>query len=307
MTGAQGLPRAGVGCESVQRTASTAASKLLNQAGHPIAFSGLPLIPFLYPREVQVPMFSHALSRRLVVPGSLATTLFLTCQVSQARDFWVSCEACSSQQASAAAAEAPDPMASLGTQTDVVHVLDPLNRSVRKYEVTTIFDPVSYKRSAQELAVRPSTLNAFQRIWAEWENLSKLDIPADRSPSAVDYLANPFYTGRANYWVDEGADGFMAAVNAAGRVVNLTTVQVLPAFGADRGPLVLTLMFADGSRLNVQVEFGVDGESGAPSIVSIKVVDRSAYDGDGNPLPTSAAQFGGLTVPHADHDFITAL
>lgn len=89
--------------------------------------------------------------------------------------------------------------------------------------------------------------------------------------------------------------------------MNLTTVQVLPAFGADRGPLVLTLMFADGSRLKVQVEFGVDGESGAPSIVSIKVVDRSAYDGDGNPLPTSAAQFGGLTVPHADHDFITAL
>lgn len=252
-------------------------------------------------------MFSHALSRRLVVPGSLAATLFLTCQVSQAREFWVSCTACSSQQASVAATDAPGPVESLGAHTDVVHVLDPANRSVRKYEVTTIFDPVSYKRSAQELAVRPSTLNAFQRIWAEWENLSRIDIPADRSPSAVDYLANPFYTGRANYWVDEGADGFMASINAARLVVNLTTEQVLTAFGADRGPVVLTLTFSGGSRLKVQVEFGVDGQSGAPSIVKIKVVDRSAYDNDGNPLPTSAAQFGGLSVPHADQDLITAL
>lgn len=219
----------------------------------------------------------------------------------------MSCTACSSQQASAAATDAPGPVESLGAHTDIVHVLDPANRSVRKYEVTTIFDPVSYKRSAQELAVRPSTLNAFQWIWAEWESLSKVDIPADRSPSAVDYLANPFYTGRANYWVDEGAEGFMAAVNAAGRVVNLTTEQVLTAFGADRGPLVLTLTFADGSRLKVQVEFGVDAQSGAPSIVKITVVDQSAYDNDGNPLPTSAEQFGGFSVPHADRGLITAL
>ena len=224
-----------------------------------------------------------------------------------AGQYWVSCSSCSAQQASASASAAPQPPGAWGLHSDFVYVVDPINRSARKYEVTTILDPLFYNRSAQEISVENSVKASLESFWVRAEAFAKIDVPVENSPSAVAYLTNGYYSGRTRGWLDEGADGLVGMINAARFVTNVSAAQAMAALGADRGPLVLVLRFSDGSRLKVEVKMGQDAMTSAPTIVGVSVIPASAFDQGNNPLPTEAAGMGPYDVFNPSPSLLAAL
>jgi hypothetical protein len=188
-----------------------------------------------------------------------------------------------------------------------VYVVDPINRSARKYEVTTILDPLFYDRSAREISVENSVKASLTSLWAQAQTLAKIEIPAERSPSAVDYLANPVNRGRTRSWLDGDGSGWVSRVNGVLFVANASLNQALAAWGADRGPLILVLEFADGSKLSVQVKVGQNAITTDPAIATLVVVPESAFDQNGYPLPTQASEMSNYDLLNPSPSLLEAL
>lgn len=225
-----------------------------------------------------------------------------------ASDVWVSCSACSEQEAkNSASAALPAPGSYWGGSVDIVYVVDPINRVARKYEVITAVEPGLTERWTTELQVESGVLSSLNSFWIQTASIGELEIPADRSPSAVDYMVNPYHRGLVGWWLDGGAQGWIAQINSALFTANVSTSQALAAMGADRGPLILNLRFSNGSTLKVQVTMGQNAITSSPTIVEIAVVPDSAFNGDGSPLPTQLSGLSNYDVFNPSPSLIEAL
>lgn len=199
-----------------------------------------------------------------------------------------SCHGCTaSQREMAAVAVTPNPGFA------EVLVVDGVNESVYKYEVTIDREPGLFVTSVNELTVSTDDVRPFQAIWGAVASTKEVAVPPEVCSGISTYLYEATCRGRTSTFLRQGDGTLVSALN--GLIFGGTAVrqQVLAAFNINQ-PVSLTLRFSDGSYLRIRITISSEADSGAYSIADMQIIE--AIGPDGVAYPIAPEGIAGLVV-----------
>jgi hypothetical protein len=200
-----------------------------------------------------------------------------------ASEIWEACNSCSNSQYQRKAIRAVP--ANTPGQFDV-YIMDFEREGLRKFRVTTFYDPRerAYLSAALRVVVESHIEYEFvQGVRAVRRDIASVavgtPIPADVAPSAFDIVHNTllargvsdYVNDHLSFWQTIGAP-VSVPLMAFGKIVDLN--------------FIISVTFADGSTAKLRLT-GLEG-SLTEIRYAFELVDGSARDADGNLIPSSA-------------------
>jgi hypothetical protein len=198
----------------------------------------------------------------------------------------VSCDWCDDQARTHAAVAAAPPW---GGVYDV-YVTDNGQRIVDKYQVIIEREPGFSLSEAHKVSVENDISDFVGGYWSSMDMLAVqgLEVPPLHSPTLVDFLGNSAARGDTRFYIQSQLGNMLSFPVSISAVVNQLVSGRYPALPASG--LVVTLTFADGGTVKVELTLHIDSSTSTVGITDMSIIEGSAWL-DGVSVPTSPAGF----------------